>query len=51
MLLLSFCSWLDDLVSEDPTVVYDKATNKVIVPMALLSYPYFETGFPEWVNN
>lgn len=39
--------WLDDLVSEDPKVTYNVASNKVIVPMSLLSPPYFETGYPE----
>jgi len=39
--------WLDDLVSEDPKVTYNVANNKVIVPLALLSPPYFETGYPE----
>lgn len=39
--------WLDDLVSEDPKVTYNVANNKVIVPLSLLSPPYFETGYPE----
>lgn len=39
--------WLDDLVADDPKVTYNVASNKVIVPMSLLSSPYFETGYPE----
>lgn len=43
----SCCRWLDDLVSDDPKVSYNVANNKVIVPMSLLSTPYFEIGYPE----
>ncbi|VVC34754.1 Peptidase M13, C-terminal domain,Peptidase M13,Peptidase M13, N-terminal domain [Cinara cedri] len=39
--------WLDDLVAEDPKVRYNVASNKVIVPMSMLSPPYFETGYPD----
>lgn len=38
--------WIDDLVSDDPKVTYHVASNKVIVPMSLLSQPYYEMGYP-----
>ncbi|XP_050441073.1 endothelin-converting enzyme 2-like [Adelges cooleyi] len=39
--------WLDDLVSDDPKVTYNVASNKVIVPLSLLSPPYFEIDYSE----
>lgn len=42
-----YCRWLDDLVSNNPKVLYNVASNKVIIPLSLLAPPYFETGYPE----
>ncbi|XP_050523842.1 protein gone early-like [Daktulosphaira vitifoliae] len=39
--------WFDDLVSDDPKVTYNIASNKVIVPLSIIAPPYFETGYPE----
>lgn len=46
-IMIFFCRWLNDMTSQPVTVSYNVAAHKIIVPLTVLQFPYFEKDYPQ----